>query len=90
MARAASDVDVLVDFEGPADSRRYFGVQFYLEDLLGAGDLITTFASILTVGGLAFLPFWDRRNQTLWEKLSNTHVVVDPFDARRPTPAPPS
>lgn len=30
-----SDVDVLVDFEGPPTAKRYFGVQFYLEDLLG-------------------------------------------------------
>lgn len=30
-----SDVDVLVAFDGPATSARYFGVQFFLEDLLG-------------------------------------------------------
>ena len=37
-----SDVDVLVAFDGPATSTRYFGVQFYLEDLLGcAVDLAT-------------------------------------------------
>jgi len=41
-ARADSDVDVLVDFDGPATSKRYFGVQFYLEDLLGHPvDLVT-------------------------------------------------
>jgi len=41
-ASAASDVDILVRFDGPADSRRYFGVQFYLEDLLGVPvDLVT-------------------------------------------------
>jgi predicted nucleotidyltransferase len=41
-ARAESDVDVLVDFDGVATSQRYFGVQFYLEDLLGcAVDLVT-------------------------------------------------
>jgi hypothetical protein len=41
-ARADSDVDVLVRFDGPATSARYFGVQFYLEDLLGAPvDLVT-------------------------------------------------
>lgn len=38
----SSDVDVLVAFDGPATSRRFFGVQFYLEDLLGARvDLVT-------------------------------------------------
>ena len=40
--REDSDVDVLVRFDGPATSKRYFGVQFYLEDLLGcAVDLVT-------------------------------------------------
>lgn len=41
-ARGDSDVDVLVAFDGPATSERYFGVQFYLEDLLGCSiDLVT-------------------------------------------------
>lgn len=41
-ATAASDVDLLVAFDGPATSDRYFGVQFYLEDLLGRPvDLVT-------------------------------------------------
>lgn len=29
-----SDVDILVRFNGPATWRSYFGLQFYLEDLL--------------------------------------------------------
>lgn len=41
-ATSDSDVDVLVAFDGPATSKRYFGVQFYLEDLLGCPvDLVT-------------------------------------------------
>lgn len=41
-SRPESDADVLVAFDGPADSRRYFGLQFYLEDLLGCPvDLVT-------------------------------------------------
>lgn len=41
-ARADSDVDILVSFDGPSTSQRYFGVQFYLEDLLGRPvDLVT-------------------------------------------------
>ena len=37
-----SDMDILVHFDGPADWRRYFGVQFYLEDLTGLPiDLVT-------------------------------------------------
>lgn len=37
-ARADSDVDVLVSFDGPATAKRYFGVQFYLEDLWDESD----------------------------------------------------
>ena len=41
-ARADSDIDILVSFNGPATSERYFGVQFFLEDLLGRPvDLVT-------------------------------------------------
>lgn len=41
-AREDSDVDVLVGFDGPSNSARYFGVQFYLEDLLGCPvDLVS-------------------------------------------------
>ena len=41
-AKTNSDIDVLVAFDGPATSARYFGVQFYLEDLFGCPvDLVT-------------------------------------------------
>ena len=41
-ARAGSDIDILVSFDGPSTSERYFGVQFFLEDLLGRPvDLVT-------------------------------------------------
>ncbi len=41
-AAADSDVDILVRFDGPATSKRYFGVQFYIEDLLNRQvDLVT-------------------------------------------------
>lgn len=41
-ATSDSDVDILVAFDGPATSKRYFGMQFYLEDLLGCPvDLVT-------------------------------------------------
>lgn len=37
-----SDIDILVAFDGPATSKRYFGVQFYLEDLFNCPvDLVT-------------------------------------------------
>ncbi len=41
-ARTDSDIDILVSFDGPAISARYFGVQFFLEDLFGRSvDLVT-------------------------------------------------
>jgi predicted nucleotidyltransferase len=41
-ARPDSDIDILVSFDGPATSQRYFGVQFMLEDVLGRPvDLVT-------------------------------------------------
>jgi hypothetical protein len=41
-AQTDSDIDILVAFGGPATSERYFGVQFYLEDLFGRPvDLVT-------------------------------------------------
>ena len=41
-ARPDSDVDLLVSFDRPTDPECYFGVQFYIEDLLGRPvDLVT-------------------------------------------------
>jgi len=41
-ARAGSDIDTLVAFDGRATAERYFGVLFYLENLLGGAiDLVT-------------------------------------------------
>ena len=41
-ANSESDVDILVGFDGPATSKRYFGVQFFLEDLFHRPvDLVT-------------------------------------------------
>ena len=41
-ATESSDIDILVRFDGPATSKSYFGVQFYLEELFGRPiDLVT-------------------------------------------------
>lgn len=41
-AEVDSNIDILVAFGGPATSERNFGVQFFLEDLLGRPvDLVT-------------------------------------------------
>ena len=42
VAKPGSDVDLLVSFIGLATSAQFFGVQFYLEDVLGCPvDLVT-------------------------------------------------
>ena len=33
-AQEGSDIDVMIEFDGRSTAKRYFGVQFYLEDLL--------------------------------------------------------
>ncbi|MEI6269605.1 MAG: nucleotidyltransferase family protein [Methylococcaceae bacterium] len=33
-AKPESDIDIIVDFDGPATSKQYFGMQFYLEEIL--------------------------------------------------------
>lgn len=41
-ADETSDIDLLVEFDGPATSERYFGTQFYIEDLFNQPvDLVT-------------------------------------------------
>ena len=41
-ATDASDIDILVRFDGPATADVFFGTQFYLEDILGRRvDLVT-------------------------------------------------
>ena len=41
-ATGDSDIDLLVQFDGPATSKKFFGTQFYIEDLLGRRvDLVT-------------------------------------------------
>ncbi len=39
--------------------------------------LVAEVAILLTLGVLLFMPFWDRRNQNIWDKLSSTYVLVD-------------
>jgi hypothetical protein len=39
------------------------------------GGLVAVVAIPDTAGVLLFLPFWDRRRQNLWDKVSHTSVV---------------
>ena len=41
-ASSDSDIDLIVWFDGPATSKRFFGVQLYLQDVLGRPVDLTT------------------------------------------------
>jgi len=44
------------------------------------GGIVAGFAITITIGILLLMPFWDKRNQNLWDKVSNTYVVHDETD----------
>lgn len=56
-----------------------FARMFWLRGLLGS--LVAAIVIPLSLFILAFMPFWDRHNQNIWDKVSGTFVVSDPFDA---------
>lgn len=43
--------------------------------------IVVQFAVIFTLGIILLMPFWDKRRQNLWDKVSSTYVVTDPSDA---------
>jgi uncharacterized RDD family membrane protein YckC len=52
---------------------------FWVRGLLAG--IVAYVAVVFTLGIILFMPFWDRNNQNLWDKVSNTRVVSDPNDA---------
>lgn len=44
---------------------------------------VAQLAIVFTVGVLLFMPFWDRRNQNVWDKVSGCVVVHDRDDRLR-------
>jgi uncharacterized RDD family membrane protein YckC len=64
-----------------ADTLRPAGLgrMFWVRGILAG--LVANVAVTCTLGVLLFMPFWDKRRQNLWDKVSNTYVVVDPSDA---------
>ena len=55
------------------------GKMFWMRGLVAGW--VAFFAIGCTVGVLAFMPFWDKRRQNIWDKVSSTYVVSDPSDA---------
>lgn len=56
-----------------------FPKMFFMRGIIGGW--IGYLATMLTAGVLLFMPFWDKRHQNIWDKVSNTYVVNDPNDA---------
>jgi uncharacterized RDD family membrane protein YckC len=52
------------------------GRMFWLRGVIGG--FVVWIAVSFTLGIVLLMPFWDDRNQTLWDKLSGCIVVVDP------------
>jgi uncharacterized RDD family membrane protein YckC len=51
------------------------GTMLWVRGILAG--VVAAIAIPATIGVLVFMPFWDRRNQNLWDKVSNTFVIAD-------------
>ena len=61
-----------------------FGKMFWVRGILAG--MVAQLAILCTLGILLFMPFWDKRNQNIWDKVSGTYVVNDPTDAWQTKP----
>jgi uncharacterized RDD family membrane protein YckC len=52
-----------------------FGRMFWMRGVVG---YLLYFVVAATLYILALMPFWDKRNQNVWDKVSDTYVVTDP------------
>lgn len=58
-----------------------FATMLFLRGLIAG--IVASLAITFTLGILLFMPFWDKRRQNIWDKVSGTVVVNDPNDAWR-------
>jgi uncharacterized RDD family membrane protein YckC len=57
-----------------------FSKMFWMRGIVG--NILTSLVCFIPFGFIVlFMPFWDDKNQNLWDKISNTYVVTDPNDA---------
>ena len=61
-----------LDTGKPMKLGRMFWVRYFL------GYFVAGFAFLFTLGILIFMPFWDKRNQNIYDKISNALVVKTP------------
>ena len=56
-----------------------FARYFFMRGIIG--NFVANIANLFTLGILFFMPLWDRRNQSVTDKVSGTLVVSDPNNA---------
>ena len=56
-----------------------FGRMFFMRGLVAG--FVASVAILFTIGILLFMPLWDKRNQSVTDKISGTLVVSDPNNA---------
>lgn len=61
-----------------------FAKMFWVRGFLAG--IVASIAIVCTLGVLLFMPFWDKRKQNLWDKVSSTYVVSDANDAWKTKP----
>ena len=54
------------------------GSMFWVRGFLAG--IVAWFAIVFTIGIILLMPFWDKRNQNIWDKVSNCYVVYDAND----------
>lgn len=59
----------------PVGFARMFWMRYFIAGVVAA------IAITCTLGVLLFMPFWDKRNQNIWDKVSSSYVVNDRNDA---------
>ncbi len=52
-----------------------FARMFFMRGIVAG--FVAGIALLISLGVLVFMPFWDRRNRNVWDKVSGTVVVVD-------------
>ena len=55
------------------------GHMFWMRGIVAG--FVASLTVAVTFGVLAFMPFWDQKKQNIWDKISNSFVVADPYDA---------
>ncbi len=52
------------------------GRMFWMRGFVGG--IVANIAFFFTLGILCFMPFWDKRNQNIYDKISNSLVIATP------------